>query len=117
MAGILVPIAFFATIIALVYLHNRKKERMMMITRGMDPMSVESNKQNRRTSLKYGLLLSGVGLGFLLGNIMVATHTMDEEAAYFSMTFLFGGIALLIYHFAERNLEKENSNHNQDLEQ
>jgi Co/Zn/Cd efflux system component len=61
------------------------------------------------------LLLIGVALGILVGNLLAASETFAEaqEAAYFSMIFLFGGMALLINYFIARkmfNEDKENNN-------
>ncbi|MCF8302395.1 MAG: hypothetical protein K9I94_03895 [Bacteroidales bacterium] len=104
--GMVIPIAFFAMIFGIVYLNVRKKERQMLIERGLDA-TVFDRKSSGNGSLKWGLLLVGVGLGIIAGNILVANYVMSEEAAYFSMIFLLGGIALLISHFIDRKHKLE----------
>jgi preprotein translocase subunit YajC len=106
-AGILVPISFFALIFGIVYLVIRKKERMLMIQRGADA-SVFESKRNETGNLKWGLLFLGIGVGILLGRIFAAYTCLGEEASYFSLICLFGGLSLVFYHFLARKIEKEN---------
>jgi Na+/H+-dicarboxylate symporter len=106
-AGILVPIAFFAMVFGIVYIVLRKKERMLMIQRGADPSIFES-KRSEISNLKWGLLFLGVGVGILLGRVFAAYTCLGEEASYFSMICLFGGLSLVVYHFIARQMEREN---------
>lgn len=103
----LIPATIFATIYGIVYLLIRRKERMALIDRGLDPLSFEKNK-NDFSSLKYGLLFTGVGFGLILANILVSTGAMEREAAYFSLVSLFGGIALIIDYILEIRISKKN---------
>ena len=105
-AGILVPIAFFALIFGIVYLAIRKKERTLLIQRGADA-SVFESKRNATANLKWGLLFLGIGTGILLGRIFAAYTCLGEEASYFSLICLFGGLSLVIYHFIARKIEKQ----------
>jgi hypothetical protein len=105
-AGILVPIAFFTMVFGIVYLVIRKKERMLLIQRGADA-SVFETKTNPTANLKWGLLFLGVGTGILLGRIFAAYTCLGEEASYFSLICLFGGLSLVIYHFIARKIEKQ----------
>lgn len=109
MEGIIIPMSFFAFILGLVYLQSRKKERMAMIERGMDVSSLENKKPTKVSyaSLKYGMLLVGVGFGLLIANVMVNNRIMEEEVAYFSLTFLFGGIALVANYFISRRMVEQ----------
>lgn len=106
MNDFLVPATVFATIYGIVYLLIRRKERMALIDRGLDPLSFES-KSNDFSSLKYGLLFTGIGFGLILANILVNTGTMEREAAYFSLVSLFGGIALILDYILEIRLTKK----------
>jgi hypothetical protein len=106
-AGILVPIAFFAMVFGIVYIVLRKKERMLMIQRGADPSIFES-KRSEIGNLKWGLLFLGVGVGILLGRVFAAYTCLGEEASYFSMICLFGGLSLVVYHFIARQMENQN---------
>lgn len=103
MTDIIVPVAIFATIYGIIFLSIRKKERMALLDRGLDPRSFEKPTTGFST-LKYGLLFTGIGLGILLANIIVRAGGMEEEAAYFSFVTLFGGVALIIDYLIERNI-------------
>ncbi len=104
---ILILIVIFGGIIGIVYLGLRKKERMAMLERGVDA-SAFSSQNKSDLSLKYGLLLVGVALGVLSGNVLSDMPSFIDvpEAAYFSMIFLFGGSALVIYHFLAKKQAK-----------
>ncbi|MFO8235428.1 MAG: DUF6249 domain-containing protein [Bacteroidales bacterium] len=93
----LVPLGLFAMIYGLVYLNVRKRERMALIESGKDAR-IFNLESNVAPSLKFGLLMIGLAIGALLGNVLEATTSIDKSVAYFSMILLFGGIGLLIYH-------------------
>lgn len=85
----------------------RRKERMALIEKGADA-SLLVNKQNFNFyALKLGLLFIGVAVGLILGATLVEMTTLNDEAAYFSMIFLFGGIGLVLSHFLEKKERKE----------
>ena len=105
-AGILVPIAFFTMVFGIVYIVVRKRERMLLIQRGADASAFES-KRNETATLKWGLLFLGIGIGILLGRVFAAYTCLGEEASYFSMICLFGGLSLVIYHFIARKMAKQ----------
>jgi uncharacterized membrane protein YjfL (UPF0719 family) len=110
---ILVPLGFFAMVFGIVYILVRKKERITLIQHGADAKSLKMDKQSN-DSLKFGLLLIGIAVGILLGNLMAASSDLQEEVAYFSMTFLCGGISLLIYYFLNKHQNKQNELPKQD---
>ncbi len=101
----LVPIVLFggifATIISGIYFGNRRKERMALIASGKDAsLFNEAEKKPRTpTSLKYGLLLVGLGVGALMGELLINLSSgINTQVAYLSMILLFGGISLLIHY-------------------
>jgi len=109
---VLVLMVIFGGIIAIVYLGIRKKERMTMLEKGVDAsVFLSIPKSKNEYSLKYGLLLIGVALGILMGSVLAASGPFLEapEAAYFSMIFLFGGIALLLNYFIARKMFRDES--------
>jgi hypothetical protein len=103
---ILVLLIIFGFIYGVILLGVRKKERMVLLEKGADPKAFYAEPM-RITTLKWGLFLIGIAIGIFLGNILSATTVLDEEVAYFSMIFLFGGIALVISHFLEKKQIKE----------
>lgn len=105
----LIPITFFAMIYGIVFLFVRKKERLTLISKGIDPTIFENIRKNP-SSLKWGLLLVGIGAGILLGKVLATFTTLEEEPAFFSMICLFGGIGLIIYHLIAHKTEEKESN-------
>lgn len=94
-----------AMVFGLRYMSN--KEKMAMIERGMDP-----GLQKPRTpaptpflSLKFGLLMVGLGLGLIAALFTAAKSGLDDEAQaaiYFGFIFLFGGIGLIVSYAIEK---------------
>ena len=109
-AGILIPIGFFAMIFGIAYLGftTRNRERMALIERGADPTLFETKKKaNTSGTMKVGLFFLGIGLGVVVAYLVSSGGGMDEGAAYPSMIFIFGGLALIVSHLWERKQEKE----------
>jgi len=103
----LVSIAAFATAFGIIYIIviTRYRERMSMLEKGVDP-SVFANKRLDTRALKAGMLCVGIALGLLAGNMLDDSNLLDRDVAYFSMTFLFGGISLIANFLVERNLRR-----------
>lgn len=101
-AEIFVPVSFFAMILGIVYLSYRKKERMALIQSGKDA-SVFGPERKCYSTLKWGLLFFGVGLGLLIAEALAKYDVLSPEVAYFSMAFIFGGLALIVDFFLEKN--------------
>jgi hypothetical protein len=106
----LIPITMFIGAFAMVfgirYLSN--KEKMAMIERGMDPGISRSQPSAPKPflSLKFGLLLVGLGLGILLALFVVMqNHLIDEQAVpvYFGCIMIFGGLGLIFSYLIEKN--------------
>lgn len=96
----------FGFIFAIIYIGIRRKERMALLEKGVDASYFITKKANS-TALKFGMLFVGVATGILLGNILVVATELEEEVSYFSMIFLFGGIALIVNYFIEKKESKE----------
>ena len=103
MTEILVPISLFASIVLIMFLYytTRNKERLALIEKGADANLFKSKTRGFPT-LKIGMFLVGVGLGILFGNIIAESTPLQEETAYFSMIFLFAGLALVMNYFVEK---------------
>ena len=111
---VLILAIIFGSIVAMVYLGVRRKERMAMMEKGVDASMFASPHRRSAQSLKYGILLIGIALGILLGKLLASTDAFmyEEEAAYFSMIFLFGGLGLVIYHFMAKKMFGNDNNEN-----
>ncbi len=102
--GVLIPFAFFALVFAslYVYLTTRNKERLALIEKGADPMLFKTkNTSSAFNTLKLGLFFIGIAVG-IIGGYFLTESGMEEEPAYFSMIFLFGGISLAASYFIQK---------------
>ena len=106
--GAIAIVSVFGVIPLIIYLVHRNRERMALIEKGLDVSMLESTKRNNSlNSLKFGILLIGLAVGILVGNILDINHLLYEEVAYFSMIFLFGGLALLAFYAIAKRHESE----------
>jgi len=101
---IVVPVAFFGMIFGIIvlvtYYRNKRMERTALIASGRDASIFrESEKKSKMNTLKYGILMVGLALGFIVGDVLASNDVMNEGIAYISMVLLFGGISLLVFHF------------------
>lgn len=104
-------IAFFATVFGIMYVYytTRNKERLALIEKGADASLFNTGKEGRgsygwgKLSLKLGMLLTGIGLGIIAGAILESASVFPSEVAgYFSMIFIFGGLALILFYIIDR---------------
>ncbi len=105
--AVLVLIVIFGSLYAILHMYVRKKERMALLEKGVDASKLIFPKQTTSAPLKYGLLLIGVAIGLFLGDVLSYTTELREEVAYFSMVFIFGGLALVIFHFIDKKNREE----------
>ena len=105
---IFIPISMFAATVLILWIifSNRNKERMALIEKGADA-SMFKSKWNRLSTLKWGMLLIGVGIGILLGNILETVTLLEERVSYPSMILLFGGISLISYYVLAGKIQKK----------
>lgn len=99
---VLVTAIIFGFVYNVIFILVRKSERMAMLEKGVDASFFINKPQTSQQALKFGLLFIGVAIGILLGSILSATTVLPEEAAYFSMIFLFGGLGLVVNYFIEK---------------
>ncbi|MFY0625475.1 MAG: hypothetical protein JXR07_04215 [Reichenbachiella sp.] len=99
---IVVPVVLFLSVAAVLIVYRKfaNEERLALIDKGSDAKIFQSDS-NAKPALRFSLLLIGAGLGILMGNILSGMFR-EEEAAYFSMIFLFGGFGLLTAYFIEK---------------
>jgi hypothetical protein len=110
---IVFTLATAGAIFGIYYLRNR--ENMAMIERGINPREGIRPRTRSFTSLKFGLLLAGSGLGlliaYLLDQLVIPKHivtlpdgahyTEDNPAIYFALIGLFGGLGLVLSYIME----------------
>jgi tetrahydromethanopterin S-methyltransferase subunit E len=112
MSGQLVAAIFFLGAFAMIFgiRHLANKEKMAMIERGIDPGTQKSTPKPF-ISLKFGLLLVGLGIGLLVALFMVRgvfdkTMSNGEEgqavAIYFGCIGVFGGLGLITSYIIEK---------------
>jgi hypothetical protein len=108
--GHIIPLlAFFIAIGAIVKLGLDHRTRQKLIDKGMVDENVkylyrENGETRALSSLKWALVLIGIGLAFIIGQIVPAR--MMEEITVAGM-FLLAGVGLLIYYaIASRVLRK-----------
>lgn len=104
-------IALFATVFGIMYVHytTRNKERLALIEKGADASLFNTGKEGKslfswsKFTLKMGMLLIGIGLGIVAGSIFESASVFpSEEAGYFSMIFIFGGLSLVVFYLIDR---------------
>ncbi|MBW6480968.1 MAG: hypothetical protein K0B37_16170 [Bacteroidales bacterium] len=96
----------FGFLYGIIYLNIRRKERMALLERGADPAIFQPPQTDKIASLRYGMLLIGLAIGILMGNILKVSTSLGTETSYFSMVFLFGGIALVLSYFIGKSISK-----------
>lgn len=105
MEEVLIPLIVFASIFGVFYVFftTRNKERLALIEKGADA-SLFATKSNHKTNftLKFGMLAVGIGVGILVASILDNYTVLDEEVAYPSMIFLFGGLFLVANAMIEK---------------
>ncbi|MBX2843592.1 MAG: hypothetical protein KTR26_17615 [Flammeovirgaceae bacterium] len=110
MEDLLIPLAailsFFGSITAIVFIifQSRHKERMALIQTGQTAKELfyKKSKGNNQQNFKIGLLGIGIAIGLLIGEVLITFTAISSTIAYVSMTFLFGGISLIIFHNKEK---------------
>lgn len=105
MESIFVTLIIFGFVFGVIYIHNRRKERMSLLDRGLNGDYFDKAKTPQKIlNLKYGLLSIALGSGILIARIFEYYGIMKEEG-YFAMIFLLGGICLVVYYFLEKKMQ------------
>ena len=62
------------------------------------------NKENKGANwgLKIGIMAIGVSLGILLGNVLATAGIVEEQVAFPSMIFMFGGAGLIVSYYLRK---------------
>ena len=101
----IVSLTLFAAVFGMVYvfLMTRHRERMAMLERGVNTSPFHRPQQNGLATLKYGMLLVGIGIGFIMGAVLYSHFEIDEAVSFLSMVTLFGGLSLIINYLIVKN--------------
>ena len=104
MEDLLVPIAFFLTIFAILYVYytTRSRERIALVEKGADA-SVFKVPDSKYALLKWGIFLIALAVGVITG--FALSNAVNEVVAFFTMILLFGGIGLIIAYWVTNKLE------------
>jgi hypothetical protein len=98
---ILISLGAFAMVFGIVYLRTR--ENLAMLEKGFNPKEF-ANRPAPYRSLKTGLLFLGAGIGLLVAYMI--DHNMvnrnDNEAIYFSLIAIGGGMGLISSYAVEK---------------
>ena len=105
---IIITVSAFASVFGIIYvfLMTRYRERMAMIERNVDASLFVSKENPISPTLKFGMLFVGIGLGIITAELLHEYSDFSRGASYFSMTFLFGGVSLILNFLIERRLTK-----------
>jgi tetrahydromethanopterin S-methyltransferase subunit E len=116
---VLIPITLFICTFAMIFgiRYFSNKEKMAMIERGIDP-GVRKTTPQPFLSLKFGLLLVGLGIGLIValftvrgvfGSEMEHGEHAQGAAIYFGCIGIFGGLGLIASYVIEKKwLDKQN---------
>jgi hypothetical protein len=107
-----IPITLFLTVgaVFILLLLSRHKERMTMIEKGAKAEDIKAlyergvlRSPSPLSSLKWGLILVGIGLAVVLGMVLHNAYGSDIEGGiYPGLIALFGGFALILFYFIVR---------------
>lgn len=103
---VLIPLVLFLTTGGVwgVFILSRHKERMNMIEKGMNAEDIKSLYQrqmlqvNPLSSLKWGIILSFVGVAIILG-MWLRNYFLFDEGIFFGLIALLGGLGLVLFYF------------------
>jgi protein-S-isoprenylcysteine O-methyltransferase Ste14 len=108
----IIPVSFFYLVGYVIKLvsDNRLKRRILEKNAVDENLPYLFNKplQPKFTSLKWGMVITAIGLagtlGFLLPKTLVGSY---RDEVVFSFMFLFAGIALIVHYFVLINEKNE----------
>ncbi|MEO8211209.1 MAG: DUF6249 domain-containing protein [bacterium] len=86
------------------WLYTKHRERMRLIEKGLPPEEVKayfadtnSKPRNPYSSLKWGVLLSFLGIGIFLANLLEGMYDV-EEGVMMGIIILSAGLGFLVYY-------------------
>lgn len=113
MEGLLVPIAFFFTVAAIIKWAMDNKTRRLLIEKGMVDEKLKylfSEPPQSLSSIKWGLVLIGIGLALMIGQIF--RYEISNEVTV-ALMFLFAGVGFIVYYFIAKSKLRESKTEGQ----
>ena len=107
MGDVLVPIALFLMIFAILYVYytTRSRERLALVEKGADANIFKTDPVRKRLDLvKWGIFLIALGLGVVGG--FALSNAINEVVAFFTSILVCGGIGLIVAYFVTNKLAK-----------
>lgn len=99
------------------YVKARNTERLALIEKGAEANNFYGKRNEKKTFrfpwMKFGLLLSGLGFGLVLGLFIISIpelkDSLDDVAPglVFASTLVFGGLGMIAAHFVDRKKENK----------
>jgi len=107
----IVSITLFAAVFGMVYvfLMTRHRERMTILEKNLTTSPFPRVSYGAAT-LKYGLFLVGISIGFLMGWVLYNNCGIDETISYLAMVCLFGGLSLIISYLIIHRKQNNTTN-------
>ncbi|XLS28136.1 DUF6249 domain-containing protein [Flavobacteriaceae bacterium M23B6Z8] len=112
MEGVVVFVSMFLVIFGIAYLaySTRNKERLALIEKGADASIFFSANRKpfpiwKIVILNLALLLTGIGIGIFMANILHHSLGVEEEVAFPGTIFLMAGIGLFAGYRLSKNIE------------
>ena len=114
-AAILIPVSFFLTIFAILYLYfsTRNKERLALIEKGMDANVFVRDKAKGYVAswkiflINFAILLISVGVAIFLAASLVEVLGVFEGVAYPGTIITLAGVGLLVGFNLTKKLEQK----------
>ena len=110
MEPIIVVAIIFASILLFTKILSDNRIRNKLIEKGLVDENVKYLYSNRfegsiPSSLKWGIVLTGIGLAFLIGQLVPVD--IKEEMTISAM-FLLAGLGLIVYYLIGKNMSDRN---------
>jgi len=104
------------------WLYTKHRERMRLIEKGLTPEEVKAyfadantKPRNPYSSLKWGILLTFLGIGIFLANLFEDLYDIDE-GVMMGMIVLCAGLGFLVYYsVVSAKIKNQSSGNGQNL--
>jgi len=91
------------------WLYTRHRERMRLIEKGLTPEEVKSyftsavtKPKNAFSSLKWGILITFLGIGIFIANMLEDKYNMSDGMTT-GLVLVFAGVGFILYYVIIKN--------------